>query len=66
MSEDDYLNVELKDNSLNSLNPSIDNNIMIIDGPTFEKIYLYRNKYLSTGDKKLLMYYNAFNLIINK
>lgn len=66
MSEDDYLNVELKDNSLNSLNPSIDNNIMIIDGPTFEIIYLYRNKYLSTGDKKFLMYYNAFNLIIYK
>ena len=25
MSEDDYLNIELKDNSINSLNPSIDN-----------------------------------------
>lgn len=66
MTEDDYLNIELKDNSLNSLYPSINKNIMIIDGPTFEKIYLLRNKYISTEDKKYLMYYNAFNLIIYK
>ena len=65
--EDKYLNLELKENCLESLNPSINKNIMIIEGKTFEKIYLLRNKYLSTNEnKKYLMYYNAFNLIINK
>ena len=65
--ENKYLNLELKENCLESLNPSINKNIMIIEGKTFEKIYLLRNKYLSSNEnKKYLMFYNAFNLIINK
>ena len=64
--DDYYLNVEFKEKESNYINPSINKHIMIIDGSTFEKIYLFRNKYLSTKDKNYLIYYNAFNLIINK
>jgi len=60
-----YLNIELKEKNNNSF-PSINNHVMIIDGKTFEKIYLLRNKYISTKDNKYLIYFNAFNLIINK
>ena len=63
---DYYLNLDLKENSFRSLNLSINKHIMIIDGSTFEKIYLLKNKYLSTKDKKYLVYFNAYKLIIKK
>ena len=63
----DYsLNLDLNDNSFESLYTSINKHIMVINGSTFGKIFLLRNKYLSTKDKKFLQYLNAFNLIINK
>ena len=65
LNENYYLNIELKEKT-NSLFPSINNHVMIIDGKTFEKTYLLRNKYISTKDNKYLIYFNAFNLIINK
>ena len=65
-SNDYYLNLDIKENSFRSLNPSINGHIMIIEGSTFEKIYLLKNKYLSTKDKKYLIYYNAYKLIIKK
>lgn len=62
---DYYLNIELKEKTNNSF-PSINNHVMILDGNTFEKIYLLRNKYISTKDNNYLIYFNAFNLILNK
>jgi len=65
LNEKYYLNIELKEKT-NNLFPSINNHVMIIDGKTFEKTYLLRNRYISTKDNKYLIYFNAFNLIINK
>ena len=65
LNENYYLNIEFKE-KINNLFRSINNHVMIIDGKTFEKIYLLRNKYISTKENNYLIYFNAFNLIINK
>jgi cation-transporting ATPase 13A2 len=57
------LNIDMENSPMNPSN--VDDKIVIaITGPTFEKIYRLRNKYLSTNNENLKIHHETFRLIL--